>query len=211
MVLGRALCNATANSVAPLSTAQEEKKVMVAPSFPQGAPAEALLAEVGAVASVSQDSIAHLAAGAIIDTALDYRLYRRADVFASKYYSFGGPERYAEARFLHACDTVTKCVKKRHFQVIDKQIERVDEMVARVSKDLKLTPPSADNGSGRGQFHGDDIPIETMSDHIRDFSLRRLRASNMHAAAKRLARVWGLQYSHDPLQLANELEERRLT
>ncbi|KAL7450157.1 hypothetical protein ACHAWC_002132 [Mediolabrus comicus] len=78
---------------------------------------------------LGDETIAHLAARALIDTALDLRLYRRADLFASKFYSFGGPERYAEARFMHACDTITKVVKRRQPQIIDKQVMRIDDSV----------------------------------------------------------------------------------
>eukprot|EP00579_Thalassiosira_antarctica_P028094 CAMPEP_0202006722 /NCGR_PEP_ID=MMETSP0905-20130828/11378_1 /ASSEMBLY_ACC=CAM_ASM_000554 /TAXON_ID=420261 /ORGANISM="Thalassiosira antarctica, Strain CCMP982" /LENGTH=808 /DNA_ID=CAMNT_0048564521 /DNA_START=179 /DNA_END=2605 /DNA_ORIENTATION=+ len=177
----------------------------IASSSPQGAETEALLTD-SLVTSPPQDSIGHLAAGAIIDITFDYRQYRRADGFASKYYSFGGPERYAEARFLHACDTITKVLKRKQVQIIDKQIDRVDVMVARVSKDLIST---SNNDGGQRQFHGEDIAIETMSENIRQFTLRRLRATNLHAAAARSAKLWGMQYDHDPMHMAQELEERK--
>ena len=204
------LVDAAIDSIVSSSTTSAS--VMLATSFPHGAETESLLSNEVTTASLPEDSIAHQAAGAIIDIAFDNRLYRRADIFASKYYSFGGPERYAEARFLHACDTITKLVKKRQVQIIDKQIERVDEMVARVSKDLDLTPPtSEENETERRALHGDDVPIETMSEHIRQFTLRRLRATNMHAAAARLAKLWDMEYSHDPLLMQQEIEKRKLT
>lgn len=206
------LADAAIDSVVPpepLSKGQEKKKIM-ATLIPKGAKTEALLPANAVIAP--QGSIAHLAAGAIIDIAFDYRLYRRADAFASKYYAFGGPERYAEARFLHACDTITKLVKKKQVQVIDKQIARVDDMVAKVSKDLILTSPSpSSNAKPKRAFHGEDIAIETMGEHIRDFSLRRLRASNMHAAAIRLAKIWDMEYDQDPLMLEAERKKRKLT
>eukprot|EP00571_Detonula_confervacea_P005703 CAMPEP_0172323104 /NCGR_PEP_ID=MMETSP1058-20130122/47862_1 /TAXON_ID=83371 /ORGANISM="Detonula confervacea, Strain CCMP 353" /LENGTH=805 /DNA_ID=CAMNT_0013039021 /DNA_START=297 /DNA_END=2714 /DNA_ORIENTATION=- len=208
------LCDAAIDTMVsskPSCSIQEGKHVMMATAFPHGAEPEALLTD-SLAASFSRDSIANLAAGAIIDIALDYRLYRRADVFASKFYHYGGPERYAEARFLHACDTITKVVQRKQVQIVDKQIDRVDKMVAKVGKDLMLTPLTATNdNSGRRPFHGDDIPIETMGEHIREFSLRRLRASNMHSAAARLAKLWGMQYTQDPLQMKEELEKRKLT
>ena len=153
------------------------------------------------------DSIAHIATGAIIDIAFDYRLYRRADAFATKYYSFGGPERFAEARFLHACDTIAKLVKKKQSQIIEKQVERVDESVQRVIKDLAL----ASGGDGGKENGGEGIPIETMNKHVREFSLRRLREGNMLTAAVRLAGLWGMEYEHDPEQLIQEAKRRKLT
>ncbi len=149
-------------------------------------------------------SAAQLTAQAIVDIAFDHRLYRRADVLATKYYPYVGPERYAEARFLHACDTIEKVIKKRQVQIIEKQVERVDEVVVKVSRDLA----SVDNLK-TARFEGEDIEIQTMSDHIREFSLRRLRASSMHTTAARLANLWGKKYSHDPMHLMQELAKRR--
>jgi len=192
------------------TTTQDDKRVMMATSFSKDATTEALLTDGRFNTSLPQDSIGHLAAGAIIDITFDYRLYRRADAFATKYYSFGGPERFVEARFLHACDTITKVVKRRQVQVIDKQIERVDASVARVSKDLVLTSSTSNNDNKQRKFHGEDVAIETMSEHIRQYTLRSLRASSLHAAAARLAKLWGLPYDHDPMQMAQELEARKL-
>mmetsp|Transcript_8995 Transcript_8995/g.21910 ORF Transcript_8995/g.21910 Transcript_8995/m.21910 type:complete len:926 (+) Transcript_8995:163-2940(+) len=197
--------------VSSKSFAKKGKKVMMATLFPHGEATESLLADNLVTSSVPTNSIAHLAAGALIDVAFESRLYRLADVFASKYYHYGGPERYAEARFLHACDTITRVVKKKQVQVIDNQVARVDKMVARVSEDLKLASSETKRKGYRQQFHGDDVAIETMSEHIRMFSFRRLRASNMHAAAARLAKLWRMEYNHDPMQIMQELKERRLT
>jgi len=157
-----------------------------------------------------EETIAHLATGALVDCTLDYRLYRRADSFASKYYSWVGRERYAESRYLHALDTITKLVKKRQVPIIDKQIERVDSMVQKVSKDL----PSATTTSGENQgkrIREDDIAIDTMSESIREFSIRKLRASNNHSAAARLAKLWDMEYNTDPLMMQAELQKRRET
>ncbi len=152
-----------------------------------------------------QDTIAHLTTKALIDTALDLRLYRRADLFASKFYAFGGPERFAEARFLHACETITKVVKRKQPQIIEKQIARIDECVERVSVDLNLSEVE-EHKIGIGE-----VPIETMPQYIREFALRRLRSSNMSAAALRLANLWGMNYEEDPVVLAEEEKRRQLT
>lgn len=148
---------------------------------------------------------AQLTAQTILDIAFDRRLYRRADGLATKYYSFVGPERYAEARFLHACDTIEKLIKKRQAQIIDRQVELVDEVVAKVSTDLASV-----ESTKTSRFQGEDIAIETMGDHIREFSLRGLRASNMHTTAERLAKLWRMTYSHDPIQMRQELERRKM-
>lgn len=152
-----------------------------------------------------QDTTAHLTTKALIDTALDLRLYRRADLFASKFYAFGGPERFAEARFLHACETITKVVKRKQPQIIEKQIARIDECVEKVRVDLNLSDVE-EHKIGIGE-----VPIETMPQYIREFALRRLRSSNMSAAALRLANLWGVNYEEDPVVLAEEEKRRELT
>ena len=77
-----------------------------------------------------------------------------------------------------------------------------------------LTPSAvaqSSSGAEQRKFHGDEIEIETMSTHIRDFTLRRLRATNMHAAAVRLANLWDMEYTQDPLMLEAEAKKRKLT
>ena len=70
-------------------------------------------------------AVARLATKALVDTSLEYRCYRRADSFATKYYDHCGAERYAASRFLHAQDTIAKVVRQRALQIVDKQILRV--------------------------------------------------------------------------------------
>ncbi|KAL7479502.1 hypothetical protein ACHAW6_005232 [Cyclotella cf. meneghiniana] len=169
---------------------------------------DAALASVGEVNSdQTQYSIAHSTTRAIIDAALGYRQYRRADQFASKYYSFGGPERYAEARYLHACDTISKLIRKKVAQLIDKQVEGVDAAVARVRNDSVLPTFISTQCNER---HSNSTSIETMSENVREFSLRRLRAANMDSEALRLARLWGMTYEHDPVQMMHEAKLRKL-
>ncbi|KAL7465471.1 hypothetical protein ACHAXS_005798 [Conticribra weissflogii] len=155
------------------------------------------------------NTIAHISTRAIIDIASDYRLYRRADAFATKYYDFGGPERYANARFLHACDTIAKLVKRKLFQIIEKQVERVDEAVARVKNDFALY--DFKTNTVRRDNSGEEISIDSMSVHVREFALRRLREGNQLTAAVRLAGLWQMDYEHDPEQLLQEAKKRKLT
>ena len=70
-------------------------------------------------------AVARLATKALVDTSLEYRCYRRADSFATKYYDHCGVERYAASRFLHAQDTIAKVVRQRALQIVDKQVLRV--------------------------------------------------------------------------------------
>ena len=150
----------------------------------------------------SQDSVAHSTTRAIIDAALGYRQYRRADHFASKYYAYGGPERYAEARYLHACDTISKVIRKRVIPLIDKQVERVDAAVKRVQEDMATQSNAND---------ADMTSVGVMSEHVREFALRRLRAANMNSEAMRVARIWNMTYEYDPIAMAEELKQRKLT
>jgi len=205
------LCDAAIESIlsSELESSTKKKKAALATSFPNGLEAESILRDSLVVVPKQVETIAHLATGALVDCALDYRLYRRADVFASKYYSWVGQARYAESRYLHALDTITKLVKKRQVPIIDKQIERVDSVVQRVSKDLTSTTTSGENQGKR--IREDDIAIDTMSERIREFSIRKLRASNNHSAAARLAKLWDMEYNTDPLMMQAELQKRRET
>jgi len=192
----------------PWDYIEVEKLARIAAEMDLWYAAESLCDAVTETGETIQDGLpltAQRTAQTILDIAFDRRLYRRADVLATKYYSFVGPERYAEARFLHACDTIEKLIKKRQVQIIDRQVELVDEVVAKVSIDLASL-----ESMKTSKFHGEDIAIETMGDHIREFSLRRLRASNMHTTAERLAKLWGKTYSHDPMQMMDELERRKM-
>lgn len=159
--------------------------------------------------NLQSDSFAHVAVRAIVDIAFDHRLYRRADHFASKYYSVVGPQRYAQARFLHACDTIAKLVKKKQSQIIDKQVDRVDEAVKRAITDLDLSTTKPIQASTDDEY-GDEIPLHNMSEHVREFSLRRLRAANMHSAAIRLANLWSMEYEHNAEQMMIEAKRRKL-
>ena len=212
--LAELICDATIDSVVSSTSSNfaEEKYGMV-PSFAQVV-AAGLLSENDAGVNLPQHSIAHDAAKAVIDKAFDYRLYRRADVFSTKYYSFGGPERYAEARFLHACDTIAKLVKKKQAPIIERQVERVDEAVARVSKDL-MSPAfmtsAGEEGMAQSGGSGEGIQIQTMSEKVREFSLRRLCEANMHSTALRVAESWGMKYEHDSITMMQEVKRRKLT
>jgi hypothetical protein len=194
------VCDASISSVT--SNKKMETNLMVT-SYPKFEPSE-LISTQSIDSSLCQGSIAHLTTKALIDTALDLRLYRRADLFATKFYAFGGAERFAEARFLHACDTITKVIKRKHPQVIEKQVLRVDECVSIVRNDLNLLIGQQKAGIG-------EVPIETMPHYIREFSLRRLRTSNMNAAAFRLANLWNMNYEQDPILIAEEEKKRQLT
>ena len=178
---------------------------VMATNYPKLESSDSISTQSSIDSSLRQDTIAHLATKALIDTALDLRLYRRADLFASKFYTFGGPERFAEARFLHACDTITKVVKRKQPQIIEKQIARIDECVERVRVDLNLSDVDEQ------KIEIGEVPIETMPQYIRDFALRRLRSSNMSVAALRLANLWGMNYEEDPVVLAEEEKRRQLT
>ena len=85
------LCDAAIDTVLssqPASAILNDKRPMMATSFPHGEEAATFMANI-VISSIPQNSIAHLAAGVIIDVTFDNRLYRRADVFASKIPSAG--------------------------------------------------------------------------------------------------------------------------
>jgi hypothetical protein len=116
---------------------------------------------------------------ALIQEALEgARLFRQADKLATKFYECGGKVHYLEARYLHACDTVAKVIRKGAIPVIERQVERVDSAVIRVVKD-------------------GIVPSSSAGDEIRDFAMRQLEEVGDIQAAHRLAGEWGLDYVHD--------------
>jgi hypothetical protein len=50
-----------------------------------------------------------------------------------------------------------------------------------------------------------------MSENVREFTLRRLRARNMNSEALRLAKLWNMAYEHDPVKMLEEEKQRKLT
>ncbi len=119
----------------------------------------------------------------LIDTAMEERTYRRADTLATNLYDVGGRSRYIQARYQHACDTISQVVYKRQLPIIERQVSRVDKAVARAEQDPYVVVLDKEDK---------DTPKE-----IRLFALMRLEEAGEHDAAHRLATLWELDYVFD--------------
>lgn len=141
---------------------------------------------------------------ALIDAAFTARSYRQADTFATKFFAFGAESRFLNARFLHACDTISKVIHKRALPVVERQVERVDKAVEKISGfGLVLDDPSLDVLDGAG------TSFVTASQDIRNFALRQLEENGDTDAAHRLANIWNMEYTHDEDAMKAAVAARR--
>eukprot|EP00535_Pseudo-nitzschia_heimii_P003666 CAMPEP_0197192928 /NCGR_PEP_ID=MMETSP1423-20130617/26075_1 /TAXON_ID=476441 /ORGANISM="Pseudo-nitzschia heimii, Strain UNC1101" /LENGTH=747 /DNA_ID=CAMNT_0042645949 /DNA_START=220 /DNA_END=2463 /DNA_ORIENTATION=- len=130
-------------------------------------------------AASKQGENARYAVEMLIGMAIEYRMYRRADTMATSLYHLGGQSRYANARYLHARDTIAKVILKRQLPIVDRQIERVDKAVSKV-KNNKSDPLENDLGS-----------------EIRKYAIQKLEEVGEIAAAQRLASIYNIDYVYD--------------
>ncbi|KAL3941808.1 MAG: hypothetical protein SGBAC_003888 [Bacillariaceae sp.] len=148
---------------------------------------------------------------ALIDTAMDARLFRLADNMATKLYEQGGRSKYVEARLYHAFDTITKVVHKRQLPIIERQVDRVDKSVEKVKGDL-----AKEKGGNQQQEELDEQQAILLSDEmdsarnqIRRFALNKLTDAGEAASAHRLASIWSMEYVYDPETVLKAAAERR--
>lgn len=150
-----------------------------------------------------------LAVHALIDAALVSRSYRRADAFATAFFEVGGQSRFLNARFLHACDTISKVIQKNAFPVIEKQVERVDKAVTKIVASGKNDlSDDADDGYSAA-LDGAGTSVEKASYDIRTFAIEKLEECLNIDAAQRLASMWNMEYSYDEKAMKLALATRR--
>uniref|UniRef100_A0A7S4AGM9 3'-5' exonuclease domain-containing protein n=1 Tax=Pseudo-nitzschia australis TaxID=44445 RepID=A0A7S4AGM9_9STRA len=149
--------------------------------------------------ALEQQKNARCAVEKLIDTAMEGRMYRRADALATSLYSMGGQSRYVKARYFHACDTIAKVVSKRQFPIVDRQIERVDKAVAKVEhskgteeKTAFLDPTIAIDPSPSSIALPSSPELE-----IRKFAIEKFEEAGEISAAQRLASLHGMEYVYD--------------
>ena len=137
---------------------------------------------------------------ALLDGAFESKQYRQADNYATKFFHVGGKRRFLEARYLHACSTIAKVIRKGALPVIDKQIDRVDKAIKTMEKDSALD--SDDTVSTA-------ITCETAGGDIRSFTLEQLEETENADAAHRLASLWGVEYAYDEETVLRAAQARR--
>ena len=139
---------------------------------------------------------------ALMEGAFESKQYRQADSYATKFFHVGGKRRFLEARYLHACSTISKVICKGALPVIDKQIERVDRAVKTMEKE------------GIGSTNSDSTISSTIScgsasRGIRSFTLEQLEETENADAAHRLAMLWGVEYAFDEEAILRSAQARR--
>ena len=142
--------------------------------------------EVNVNVNVNVDADADEAVHALIDGSSERHMYRQSDSYATEFYDNGGRSRYAEARFMHACDTISKVLAKRQYPIIERQVERVDRAFKKIKDDK-----DHDNATNQ------DDPLRDGPQDIREYVLSRLGQCNEHDAAHRLAKLWDMEYWYD--------------
>ena len=152
------------------------------------------------------DAIAIEAACRLVDAALETRTYRMADTFATRFELAAGPSRFLDARYLHACDTIVKVIRKGASSLIERQVERVDKAVdSAASATGKWEAICSERDLDREAY----TSVDTASSDIRNFSLSQLEERGDVSTALRLAEVWGMEFSHDEEKLKALLAARR--
>ena len=144
--------------------------------------------EISSTTSTMKEAVKSL-----LDSAIEARMYRNADKFATKFYDFGGNEQFLEARYLHACDTIAKVIDKGALPIIERQVERIDKSV-----DLVVADGIVTNEVGGAK-----------RDDIRNFAMMQLEERTQIEAAQRLAQLWGLDYVYDEDALAAAVALRK--
>lgn len=139
-----------------------------------------------------KSSDTHEAVQTLIDGASERHLYRVMDTYATTYYDHGGYVRFAEARFMHACDTIAKVISKRQYPIIEKQIERVDMAFSKVKTDNVMLDSDRDG------------PRE-----VREFALEKLMEINEHDTAHRFATLWGYDFFYNEQDAEQYAKARR--
>jgi hypothetical protein len=164
-----------------------------------------------------QEENAMFAVEKLIDTAIESRMYRRADSMATSLYDLGGRSRYVEARYLHACDTIAKVISRRQFPIVDRQIERVDKAIAKVEpcndEGKKHGDDGVDNRNndqtiGDGKINGANEKSSPQTSvtssllhspgvEIREYAIQKLEDAGEIVAAQRLASIYNIDYVYD--------------
>jgi len=145
----------------------------------------------------------------LIDQAMENALYRLADNIATNLYEVGGIHRFVEARLYHSYDTITKVIHRRQFPLIDRQVDRVDKAVARVTASyVKMQIENVIPSAKRRKEESNDE--NDASQNIRDFALQRLGEAGEIDTANRLTNLWGYEHgTYNEEDILKAIEERK--
>jgi len=150
----------------------------------------------------------------LIDGSSERKMYKQSDALATEFYDHGGRSRYAEARFMHACDTISKVVVKRQYPIIERQVERVDRAFERIKESqdhatATATATATNSNSNTNTNQEDSDPGRNGPLDIREYVLSRLGECNEHDAADRLAKLWNMDYWCDAADAEQHVKARK--
>ncbi|KAL3922950.1 MAG: hypothetical protein SGILL_001933 [Bacillariaceae sp.] len=147
----------------------------------------------------------------LIDGSMEDRMYRRADSLATSLYEAGGRSWYVEARFNHACETISKVIHKKQIPIVDRQIERVDKAIDKVKQDANIYGNDAEMKIQNKVYDNMTSSDFDPSSEIRKFAIEKLEEAGDLTSAKRLASLHGLDYVYDEraIMLAAAMRRRR--
>jgi hypothetical protein len=187
----------------------------------------------GTFSTTKQEENTRIAVERLIDVALEDRMFRRADSLATNLYDMGGQSRYVEARYYHACETISKVITRRQMPIIDRQIERVDRAVDQIaggeggssssssstkrdstvetqgSSDATVVPNSARREEVNAAYTPSLRMVFDPRIEIRKFALEKLEEAGEITAAQRLATLNGMDYIRDEQALLAAATSRR--
>lgn len=147
----------------------------------------------------------HEAVHALIDSASTRHLFRQSDTYATYFYDNGGRSRYTEARFKHACDTISKVVLKRHYPIVEKQVERVDKAFERVQNDKSKFEEQDDEQEVEEEKENNrNGPQE-----IREFALKRVIDVGDQETAHRFSSLWNIGFLYNEEEIEKYAQSRR--
>lgn len=166
---------------------------------------------VEGLSSEQQKENAETAVRSLIDAAMEDRLYRCADSFATNLFDAGGSSMYVEARYYHACETISKVILRRQIPIVDRQIDRVDKAVAKVSNSSNAPVTMIRNVTSLVDEDDASSTPFSPSFEIRKFALRKLEEVGDITAAKRLASLHGMDFVYDEraAMLATAMRKRQ--
>jgi 3'-5' exonuclease len=162
------------------------------------------------LAAAEHETVARSAIYALIDGSVTQRFYRKADRFATLFYDSivsdaEGRCRFLNARYLHACSSIRKLLRRRLFQVIGRIVERIDFTVEKLKSSTceDKTVPILEIWDEVG------TTMDTARTDIRSFALQQLEYDGSIDIAHRFAQLWNMDYVFDEEVMKRYILERK--
>jgi len=144
----------------------------------------------------------------LVQCALQSKRYRQADDYATRYFKKGGsnyvdPSLLVQVRVLHSKSTIVKLVQKRQYQIMERQVARVDQALDMAAEESKTATTN-------NNYINDNNTDADIREEIRTYALEHLMMSGHVEGAQRLGQLWGRSTDFlDPQELARARQERQ--